>query len=71
MNVNAKALINKLKLKGESDRGRVGLYLDKNVYKRFRTLCQREDIPVSQALEELMKDFLESDIADSAPKKKP
>ena len=47
------------KLRGEdAKRGRVTLYLDKDIYEKFRKAC--DDIAPSKVVELFMKDFLDS-----------
>ena len=63
--INAKKTIQKLK--GETDRTRLSLYLSQSVYAAFKEAC--EDIPPSRVIEELMKDFINSH-NEPAPKSK-
>lgn len=64
--VDAKKTIQKLK--GETDRTRLSLYLSQSIYAKFKEAC--EDVPPSRVIEELMKDFIESHNGIK-PKKKP
>ncbi len=61
MAVDAKKVFEKLK--GESDRGKVTLYLDKDLLKKFRKVCE-PNTSASRVLEELMKEFIESAAKD-------
>ena len=46
------------KLRGESDRQRITLYMSKGIFEAFRKKCK--DIAASKVLEEMMKDFVSS-----------
>ena len=46
------------KLKGETDRQRVSLYLSQSIFSDFKKICGK--ISTSRVIEELMKEFLES-----------
>lgn len=56
MSINGKKLLARLDEKGR--RGRVNLYLDKDVYKRFKGACGNRKI--SRVLEALMDEFVTS-----------
>lgn len=56
MTIDGKKLLARLDEKGR--RGRVNLYLDKDVYKRFKAAC--EGRPISRVLEALMNEFVAS-----------
>lgn len=62
MPVNPKYVLEKLR-GNETDRGRVTLYLDKNLFKRFQEVC--DDVSASRVLEEYMREFVESARGDS------
>lgn len=64
--INAKKTIQKLK--GETDRTRMSLYLSQSIFSKFKEAC--EEIPPSRVIEELMKEFIESQ-SISKSKKKP
>ena len=46
------------KLRGESDRERVSLYLSQSILKDFKLACV--EVSPSRVMEELMKEFIES-----------
>ena len=56
------------KLKGETDRQRVSLYLSQSIFTDFKKICG--EISTSRVIEELMKEFLESNKSDKKPTKK-
>jgi hypothetical protein len=56
MSIDGKKLLASLDKKG--NRGRVNLYLDKDVYKRFKEACGER--PISRVLEALMNEFVAS-----------
>jgi uncharacterized protein YehS (DUF1456 family) len=56
MPIDGKKLLARLDEK--VNRGRVNLYLDKEVYKRFKQACA--DRPISRVLEALMTEFIAS-----------
>lgn len=45
------------KLRGESDRARVSLYLSQSIFADFREVCG--DVSPSKVIEELMREFVE------------
>ena len=45
------------RLRGETDRMSMSLYLSKSVYEKFKQSC--EEIPPSKVIEELMREFVE------------
>ena len=57
MKVDGKQLLKKLK-SDKSDRGKVNMYLSKGLYEDFKKCCG--DVPASQVMEELMRQFIES-----------
>jgi len=57
MAVDAKRTLNKLRGE-ETKRGKVTLYLDKELYRRFKKACS--EVAPSRVVEELMRDFLKS-----------
>jgi len=48
----------KKRLKGESDRIRMSLYLSRSIFAEFKDACK--DLSPSRVIEELIKDFTES-----------
>lgn len=56
------------KLKGESDRERVSLYLSKSLLKEFRSYCG--NVSPSKVMEELMREFIASAKSPSKKNKK-
>lgn len=54
------------KLKGESAKARVNLYLDKKTYDAFQVACKKLEISASKAMDVMMTEF----IASADPKKK-
>lgn len=58
MAVDAKKIKEKVRLKGETNKTRVGMYLDKELYKEFQKECV--GLSISQTVEELMREFIES-----------
>lgn len=57
--MDAKKLKEKVRLRGESNKTRVGMYLDKDLYKAFQRACG--DLSISQVVEEMMREFVETD----------
>ena len=57
--INATEIINKVK-KVNSDRVRKSLYLSDSLYKEFEKICQKQGVPVSKVMEELINSFIES-----------
>jgi hypothetical protein len=58
------------KLRGETDRARVSLYLSQSILNEFKEACS--GISPSKVMEELMKDFIASDKKNKPAKvKKP
>jgi hypothetical protein len=55
------------KLKGESDRTRVSLYLSQSILNEFKGVC--EGVSPSKVMEELMKEFI-NDSKSKVKKKK-
>ena len=58
MAVNAQKIKEKVRLKGETNKVRVGMYLDKDLYKAFQAECG--NLSISQTIEELMREFIDS-----------
>lgn len=57
-----------MRLRGESDRERISLYLSKSILKEFKDCCG--DKSVSRVLEEMMREFVDSaNNSTSKPKK--
>jgi hypothetical protein len=57
MSIDSKKLLERVRLKGESRKGRVGLYLDKDLYKEFQALCP--GVSASEVVQELIRQFVE------------
>ena len=55
----AKRVKRALKERPELERGRITLYLYRRTYKAFRAECEALEISASQALEELMRAFVD------------
>lgn len=58
MAIDAKKMLTELQQKARGSRGRVSLYLDKELVKRFRKLCLEKKVSPPQAFETLMKEFI-------------
>lgn len=58
MAVDPKKILERVRLKGESTKKRVTLYLEGPLYKDFQKLCESES--VSQVVEELIRDFVKA-----------
>ena len=57
MGINARKTLQKLR-GAETKRGKVTLYLDRELYNQFKKFCG--DIPPSRVTESLMREFVES-----------
>lgn len=53
--VDAKSILNRIDT--DNNRGKVSLYLDKELYERFKKSCGKA--PASRVMEELMREFIE------------
>lgn len=62
MKISASKVLKKVKEEREANkRGRVSLYLNLRVYKKFQMACGKE--PASSVIEALMSEFIESQSA--------
>lgn len=59
MKINGKEILERLAEANQNDRGKTTLYLSKKVYQDFKKVCEDSEVPTSQVLEELMKQFVE------------
>ena len=66
--VDAKRILDKVKLRGEPNKTRMSMSLDPETFERFKKLCG--DVPLSQVVEELMREFIASAQEGAAPAKK-
>lgn len=57
--INAKGILSRIKNKPPKSQ-KVSFSLESSLYEQFRRVCQKEDVAMSNVLEELMKDFLVS-----------
>ena len=57
MKIDGKQILKKLS-QGKLDREKVSLYLSKSLYRSFQKACG--DVPASQVMEELMREFVSS-----------
>lgn len=55
---DGKAILKRLAGTRRDDRMKISLYLSKSLYVSFKAICN--DIPASQVMEELMREFIES-----------
>ena len=58
MGIDGGKILERLAAAKKKDRGRVTLYLSKDLYSTFRDKC--EEIPASVVLEELLREFVNS-----------
>lgn len=55
--IDAKKILKKLR--GESNRGKTDMYLDKALVARYRALCRKQKVSPNKTLEELMSQYIE------------
>jgi hypothetical protein len=61
MRANAKRIVKQVKTNLDENRsGRVNLYLNLKTYKSFKAACERQGLPASPVIEELMREFIKS-----------
>lgn len=53
-----KTIVDKLQREKDRDRGKITVYVDRQLYKEFQTRCKTQQVSVSRVLEELMREFL-------------
>lgn len=58
--MDTKKVLRNLKLKGESENGRFGIYMAKSQWKDLQAFCEKEKVSVSALISELVKETLES-----------
>lgn len=59
--IDRRKIAKEVKSKIESEkRGRVTLYLNLKLYEGFQTACEKDGIPASTAVEQLLKAYIES-----------
>lgn len=60
MPVEAKKVFERVKMRGEPTKQKVTLYLDIALYKDVKKLCDSEDSSVSEVVEDLLRELVES-----------
>lgn len=56
MTSSAKNVIKRLK--GETGKSRIGLYINGDLYKKAKKLCEQEGVVISRVIEEYLKEFI-------------
>lgn len=60
MKIDAKRLLKRLEAAKKEKREKTSLFLSKDVYRSFKTICDDAQIPASTVIEQMMRDFVES-----------
>ena len=50
------------------NKGKVSLYLNKDVYEQFQKACEKEGVAAGETMDELMNSFVQSLKASKGPK---
>lgn len=58
MAIEAKKIVEKVK--GDPQRQRITLYLDKTLFEKFQEACKKLDVSSNRTAEELFREFVES-----------
>ena len=56
--LDAKSILNRAKKK--SNRQKLSFTFDTDIYAEFVKICEKQDVPISRVLEELIKEFIGS-----------
>lgn len=58
MSIDAQRIFDRLS--NEPDRGQQTLYLDRDLWRRFKDFCHKQEVSAGRVLEELMREAIET-----------